>query len=337
MSLERLDRAIAGLPARAWTVRDLEGLRAAAGERVNGDERARFAELLAGRWQRFSEPARRALEVLVGQAAPDLAPTALRVAGRYQTGIAEQSALAFVSPAAGFLLIDDERAQVWRLPMPEGREAPQVEGLRGAPPRADLEGVAWDADTRSVLTLDEMTGTVSELPAQVVGDSLELGRARRLGRLPEIGHEENKGWEGLAVLPAAHAPDRRARVVAVHEGSPVALAVFDRKTLRLEAHVELPAAMQPRDLSDLAFDPKTGRFFLLSDESHCLWEVELRRTTKLLGAGPPASSWALVAIRETKLPRDEVQPEGVAVDHRGDVWVSFEARSALLRLERAAR
>ncbi|MCK6544764.1 SdiA-regulated domain-containing protein [Myxococcota bacterium] len=341
MSLDRLNGAIGALPAnRPWTVDDLRTLQEATGKRLKASERDRLGELLDTSWQRFSEPARRALEALAGRAAPDVEPTKLRVAGRFETGIEEQSALTFVDEDVGLVAIDDESAVLWRVPLPGGEG--RAKALEVAPLRDDdgalskLEGLTFDAKARSFLVVDEDSGRVFELPLRARRGEYSVGAPEELGKLERLGNSENKGWEGLAILPAEHAPDRRARLVAVHEGDPAAVGIFDRKSLKLEGVVELPAAMDPMptDLSDLAFDAKTGRFFLLSDESRVVWEVELRRTTQLLGAGPPASTWSLVPIHATKLGGRDEKPEGIAIDQRGDVWISFERDGALLKLER---
>lgn len=345
MSLDRLNGAIGALPAsRAWTVDDLRTLEEATGKRLKSAERERLGELLDTSWQKFSEPARRALEVLTGRAAPDVKPTELRVAGRFATGLDEQSALTFVDEALGLVAIDDESSVLWRVPLPEGEGARsgRAKDVEAIPLRADdgalskLEGLTWDAKSRSFLVVDEDSGTVSELALRARGDQYSLGAPEALGRLERLGNGANKGWEGLTILPAEHAPDRKARLVAVHEGDPAAIGIFDRKSLKLESVIELPASMDPmpRDLSDLAFDAKTGHFFVLSDESRTVWEVDLRKTTQLLGAGPPLSTWALVPIHATKLPNDDEKPEGLAIDHRGNLWVSFEVEGALLKLSR---
>src|SRR5262245_61995177 len=122
MPIDRLDATVDALPRRQWDVDDLAKLRKAAGKRVNAAEAAWFRELLAKKWKQFSEPARRALEVLAGKAAPDVEPTRLEYSRKFTTGIEEQSAITFVSPERGFLLVDDETSCVWQLAQPGARE-----------------------------------------------------------------------------------------------------------------------------------------------------------------------------------------------------------------------
>jgi uncharacterized protein YjiK len=340
VGIERLEAAMVRLEERAqWNVDDVGTLREATGGRINADETAWFRELLRKKWKRFSEPARRAVELLAWEAAPDLQRTKLRYAGKFSTGIDEQSAITFVSPKIGFMLVDDESSVVWRLLVPDRNE--RRHALKPEQFRKDkgdmhgLEGTAYDAGTRSLLTVSEDERHVYEM--KLAGGA--PGKPKKLGKLANVANEDNKGWEGITVLPAEFCDDKRSRIVAVHEGSPLAIGIFNRETLEREAVIELPEAMDPMpaDLSDLTFDPKTGRFFLLSDESRLIWEIDLRRVPEFLRPRPMQFQWAMVPIASMKIRGEagkDPQPEGITVDHRGDLWVSCERGTALLRFTR---
>lgn len=332
MGIKRLEGAIDALPkGRAWTVGDLEKLAAELGPELGIAERVRLGELLDETWKKWSDGGRRALEVYAGRAAPDLSATQFKDPVLSNTGIEEQSAITFVSKEHGFVVIADESSAVYRLKNGEVEELRKDDGkLKG------LEGCTLDQETNSLLVVSENTRRVFELRATFDGNDMKLAAPKELGRLESIGEQANKGWEGLCAWSSKHTADGKPRLLAVHEGHPRAIGVFDRKTLKLEAAIELPEEMTPHplDLSDLAVDPKTGRIFLLSDESAAIYEIELRRSDKLLGAGPPLPSYAIVLIGQTELPK-KLKAEGLCFDQAGDLFVTGELGSKMLTFERA--
>ena len=91
------------------------------------------------------------------------------------------------------------------------------------------------------------------------------------------------------------------------------------------------------DLSDLAFDPNSGHLVLLSDEGHGIYECALGFTTHAVG-GRPVSTWGLVPIGHTELPRltgdVRLQAEGLDFDAKGDLFIMGEGRTSLLHLHR---
>jgi uncharacterized protein YjiK len=331
MGIKKLEGAIDALPhGRPWTVDDLGKRAKELGENLGVEERVRLGELLDETWKKWSAPGRRALEVLAGRAAPDLLATRFKEPLVTETGIDEQSAITFVSKEHGFLVIADDSSCVYRL------QNGKVEPLREDDGKMNgLEGCTLDQETKSLLVVSENTRRVFEMHATFDGNDMSLSAPKELGRLEQLGERKNKGWEGLAAWSSKLTGDGRSRLLAVNEAEPRAIGVFDRQTLKLEAAIELPIEMTPHplDLSDLAVDPKTGRIFLLSDDSAAVYEIELRRSDKLVGAGPPLPRYSIVLVGSFELPK-KMQAEGICFDQAGDLYVTGELGSKMLTFQR---
>jgi uncharacterized protein YjiK len=265
----------------------------------------------------------------------------------YRIDVKEPSGLAFLSSELGFVTVDDDASKVIRLLVPKDPDgdvvAEEIDSgghrhlLRG------LEGIAFDPEVPSLLVLSEDSRDVSELAIDPARNKLKLGEPIKRKTLDKIGHEKAHGWEGIAILPARLAPDRRARLLAVHERDPRGVAVLDRATLAMESYIPLPKdlAREADDLSDLTIDPRSGHLFLLSDESAAVLETILEgATAEVSGAGASARplTWSLRAVGRTPLPdpdkKRRLQPEGLAFDDAGDLWVVSEGDRSLRRLHR---
>jgi uncharacterized protein YjiK len=333
MSIANLDSAIKSFGDGPWATKELRAIATALGETTKPKERARLAQLIDQTWQKWSDSSRRTLEVLAGHAAPDLKPTRFGFVDARETGIREQSALTFVSRELGFLVVGDEDAKVFQLPF-DGSKRVRVREDDGA--FHGLEGCTYDPETRSLLVVSENTRRLHEMPVREKDGALTLGLAKELARLPNISTGRNKGWEGVDVLPGKFSGDGKARLLSVHEASPRAIGIFNRRTGEHEFTVEVPEEIAALDLSDLAVDPETGRIFLLSHESAAVYEIELRRCDKMIGAGPPLPQWAIVPISSFELPakHSAIQAEGLDFDDRGDLWITGEIGEVLLHFER---
>jgi hypothetical protein len=340
MGRAQIDKVYDGLPGKgSWGLPVVQALREAAGNKLKAGEAQRFREILEDAWKRFTTPARRAMEALAGVAAPDHPPIVFtsdpdRI---WSTGVPEQSAVAFLGPKAGLVTVSDDSAVLHRLAWPQrdGVDAAALTPAKG--PLKGLEGCAHDADAKRLLVVSEDSKLVWSIPTEISGAAVTLGAPEILGELPALGEYGNKGWEGLAVLPAALSADKKKHLLAVHEAHPRGVGIFHPKTLAMEAFLEIPAHLgpDPLDLSDLAVDPKTGRLVLLSDESNAIYQFELRRGPVFIAAGPPAEEWSLVAVGGgMKLPVAKSKPEGLCFDHHGDLWVVCEAGSKLIHLAR---
>lgn len=164
---------------------------------------------------------------------------------------------------AGLLLVEDDLG-IYRL---RGATASLWAGPDLHPALGDLEGIATSDDGRTVWAVAEECGTLVELRVTPRGPSVV-----RASSLARPGDRRNKGYEGLAYVPAALSPTRRAALVAVHEHKPRRVRVFDRRTQKLEIDYKLPrdAKRLLDDLADVAIDPLTGHVVLLSEESRRL-------------------------------------------------------------------
>ncbi len=331
MSAGKLRRAIQELPATR-SIGDVESLARSLGERVSAKEAALLVDLLDTEWKSFGANALRELERLAARASPKTQAARFELGARTKTGVEEVSSVTSLGPA-GLVAIDDFSSVVWKLD-----KTTKATALRPDDGRFDdLEGLTYDAESSALLLLEEASRKLFSIPVKL-DSQLSLGEPKLLGKLAHVGTDEACGFEGVCVWPAQHSPGKKSRLIAVNEKDPLALAVFNRKSLALEATVTLPPSLGIGDVSDLAVDPKSGRLFLLSDESECVVEVELRHQSKLLGSGPLASEWSIVEVGRTELPglkgKVRLQPEGITFDASGDLWIVSEGDQSLLHLER---
>ncbi len=260
----------------------------------------------------------------------------------YVTGILEQSAMTFVSEDAGFLVFGDESAAVWRVKPPAAPGSGlghglQVQQLRGNDrTMKNVEAATYDAEEGRVRALSE--GNRRSYDLTVVpgpGPHLTLGQPKRVGpRLQKAQRGARSRYEGLTTLASNLSPDGKKWHVAVHERRPRRVYFLDPDTLKSHGHAKLPAGAKPwfPDLSDVAID-SGGALFLLSDEGCCFGEFALTRAAN--GSVP---KWKLALIRMTPIATDalplgkrRLQPEALAFDAWGHLWVLAETRQILIR------
>jgi hypothetical protein len=354
MSLEKLEDAIRALPPPPRDERVVAALARALGQVAGREEIDRLRALWHDAGDTFDAGARAELDRLSRLAegapvAPLPPPVKLTVGRAYSIDVPEPSGLAFISPALGFVTIGDDSRAIFRLALP-AHPAGEVSVERiefGDHSRLlrGLEGIAYDADSHSLLVVSEDSRVVSELSLEPGHAKLELAEPIKRQTLDAIGREKGSGWEGITVLPARLTPDRRARLLLVNEKAPREIAVLDRRTFELELFLPLPKAIEPGvgDLSDLTVDERTGHLFLLSDEGQLVLETlfEGRAGQPDAQAKHPAPGvirWSLFEVGRTPLPdsttKHRLQPEGLAFDQQGDLWVVSEGDRSLRRLER---
>lgn len=215
--------------------------------------------------------------------------------------------------AAGLLLVEDDIG-IYRL---RGARATLWAGADVHPSLADLEGITVSADGRTVWALSEEDAHLIEL-------HVDRGRAR-LGPvvgLARPGARRNKGFEGLAFMPAALSPTHRALFVAVHERTPRRVCLFDAVTHRQTHDLRLPhdAKVMLDDLADVAVDPASGALVLLSEES---------RRLAVTTFAPDGLQ--LQATYDLPFPGDE-RPEGLAFQSPSRLVVVTEGPARLLTL-----
>ncbi len=360
MSISKLEHAVDLLPAKARGLREVETLRNAAGKKIRPEERAFLLDHYQKEATRYSPKARRLLAELAGtHAQPAKASHAphFSLESRHFTKIAEQSALTFVAALKGFLAVDDETGALHFIPrktVGKGGQVPSVAIEIPGVKLDDLEGVTFDSDLSRVLVVTEGGRNVFAIPVTLEGGEVVPGTAKKLGKLEKLGTDENRGYEGLAYLPAALSPDGRAHLLAVHEGSPKRLGLFDPKTLEPRGFLALPAPLKTalKDLSDVEVDPKTGLIALLSDQSNRIGFVSLSheksKSSKLyqVKGGGKHGGYSIQPLGTLDLPEldkqrakkgaTRLQPEGVAFDASGDLWVSAEGDRSLMHFLRGA-
>lgn len=164
-----------------------------------------------------------------------------------------------IAPGLIFLAEDDEG--IYKL---QGSRCALWAGPAIHPALGDLEGLAIDERRGVMWALAEESGEVVELRIRA-----RRREARVIGHLPRPGRKANKGFEGLAYMPAAISPNRRASLVAAHEGNPRRVGIFALPGLEETHHFKLPreAKRVLDDLADVAVDPVTGALLLLSEQS----------------------------------------------------------------------
>ena len=214
---------------------------------------------------------------------------------------------------AGVLLVDDDLG-IYCL---QGALAALWAGPDLHPALGDLEGIAANERGDMVWAVGEESGALVELAVGRSGPVL-----RGAGRLRRPGSRANKGFEGLAYLPARVSSTGRAALVAVHEDKPRRVCVFSLPDLRQTHDLRLPrdAKAALDDLADVAVDPVTGLLILLSERSRRLAVLRL-----------VDAALQLVSVFDLPLPGKE-RPEGLAFLTRDRLAVVTEGPARLLEL-----
>jgi uncharacterized protein YjiK len=182
----------------------------------------------------------------------------LTLKGERHLPIRGASAVAAVKGA--LFVVEDDRG-IYRI---KGKRAPLWAGRDLHPALGDLEGLAVDEKQSMLWALAEEEGAVLAISLRT-----RSPRPTVIGHLPRLGTKKNKGFEGLAFLPARFSPSGRASLVAVHEEKPRRVGVFALPDLELTHDLKLPDEAKEllKDLSDVTVDPVTGQLLLLSDQS----------------------------------------------------------------------
>ena len=211
---------------------------------------------------------------------------------------------------AGLLLVEDDLG-IFRL---RGSTAVRWAGPEVHAALGDLEGIAADEDGGTVWAVAEERGTLVELSVGTAGPVV-----RRVARLKRPGSQRNKGFEGLAYRPARHSPTGQATLVAVHEQAPRRVCVFLLPSLRQTHDLKLPPAAKAAldDLADVAIDPVTGLFVVLSEVSRRIAVLRL-----------DAAALTLLSTFDLRLPGKE-RPEGLTYLSRNRLAVVTDGPARL--------
>lgn len=224
--------------------------------------------------------------------------------------VPQASGVALFAPGR-FLVVDDNKGI---FAADEAGRAALLRSGKCGDSMHDLEGITIDRNRGLAILVCEKGGSVQSVPLSDKTGAPELGTPQPIGKLPSIGREDNKGWEGVAWIPdGALAPGEF--LLAVHERKPKRLGIFTYPALETRVLLELPRQAKDamRDLSDLAFDPKTGHVWILSDESRCLVDLALD------GLGGDEVSLEVSAIHPLDVGKRQ-KPEGVCIE--GDaLWL----------------
>lgn len=208
-----------------------------------------------------------------------------------------------IAPLAdgSFLVVDDDRG-LFRV-TPDGR-ADLLLAAESEKNFGGLEGVCLSSDKRFLYCLSEAKGRIVRIPLQMKGRALKLGAVEKLGKLPTIGIEANKGWEGISI----YLHQGRDLLVAVHQEHPRSVGLFELPTLEPIAMKELPGSFKKilENLSDVTIDQRNGHLWLLSGKSRRLVEIDFTPDQAL-------TNFSILSQRELPLTSEE-RPEGVCFD-----------------------
>jgi uncharacterized protein YjiK len=187
-------------------------------------------------------------------------PSGLTLTLKRERYLPLRGASAIAAVGKSLFVVEDDRG-IHRV---EGSRAPLWAGRDLNRALGDLEGLAADDDGTMLWALSENEGAVIAISLRSRSPQPTV-----IGYLPRPGKRKNKGYEGLAFLPARLSPSGRRSLVAVHEGKPRRVVVFALPDLEMTHDLRLPdeAKRLLKDLADVAVDPTTGRLLLLSDES----------------------------------------------------------------------
>lgn len=222
-----------------------------------------------------------------------------------------RGASAVTSSATGLLVVEDDLG-IYRS---RGGRLTLWAGPRVHPALADLEGITADATGRTVWALAEESAMLVEI---------EVRRGRphvvRSAQLRRPGDRRNKGFEGVAYLPAHRSTTGAPALVAVHEHKPRRVCVFALPSLLQTHDLKLPRDAKGvlDDLADVAVDPVTGALWLLSEKSRRLAVLAL-------------TDDGLRLMDTVDLPlKGRERPEGVAFAGRSRLIVVTEGPARLL-------
>ena len=178
----------------------------------------------------------------------------------------------------------------------------------------DVEGIAWAGDNNFAI-VDERGMTVFIVEIRSDTEKISFDNVPHFSYQAE-GTGSNKGFEGVAYNPVTK------DLYVVKERSPLAVYRIDglasadtQISLVREDKMTDSLAFYSRDLSGLKFDPKTGHFLVLSDESKVVTELDERgNVVSILGLNS--------GLNDLKESID--QAEGVTMDEDGTIYIVGE-------------
>jgi uncharacterized protein YjiK len=309
---------------QAWTVADVQDLRAAAGPKVSVRERELLDTFLREHQPFLSQDVRYVMSQTFQVTPPS--PAQLTLQDKRELDVKEASALVHLD-GERFLIGDDEHG----IYFDDGQTTTLLLGSKKHKGLAGIEGLCLSTDRSTLYALSEDTGTVYSM-SLTEGEPPTLSKPVKLKELESAGRIKNKGWEGLNILPGRFSEDGKERLVAVNEKYPRVIGVFSLPDMELESTLKPPSEADKhlRDLSDLAICPKTGHFFVLSDESSSI--VELKRTSKI-NAAPGGllggQKLEMVGFQEVERTGSS-KAEGISFSEDGkSLFVSTESPSLL--------
>ena len=230
-------------------------------------------------------------------------------------------------PDGRFLVVSDKKPTLAIVGIDGGTSFVQLEKI--GKKKTGLEAVTYDATSRLIHAFSEEARSL--LRFRWDGDP-ERDPVYEGARSLSFGDRKNKGVEGLAHLDASASPTGRSALLLANEGAPRGLFLLDAAgALADEAaqEITLDDAVLAAcvDFSGLAFDRRSRRILLVSDESSSLVELTLEGD----GGRLEARTVACHTLRgSTGAPLDRV--EGVAVDAAGRWWVLLEDERVLVRV-----
>ncbi len=224
-----------------------------------------------------------------------------------------RGASAVAAIPGGVLVVEDDEG-IYRV---AGGRATLWAGRDDHPALGDLEGLATDETRGIAWAIAEEDGAVIALQLR--------GRSRQptlVGHLPRPGKRRNKGFEGLAFMPARQSPSRRASLVVVNEQKPRRVQLFALPALTLTHDLKLPGELKDLldDLADVTIDPVTGALLLLSHESQ-----------RIAVAGIVDRKLALIGSYDLPLSRKE-KPEGLDFSSPSRLLVVMDDSAKLLEI-----
>ncbi len=329
MSIQRLQQHLLALGSKPHLSHsEIRALRQAAGATVSPKERALVDDFVREHRDALDDKDVRQLYKSLSRPIPRHAE--LRITEEHTLDSKEASAV--LRTPKGWLIADDDKGLFYQT------QKGDVDKIIGAKNKAvqGIEGLCLSEDGKTLYTLSEDSRAVYAVP--VSSDKKghpTLGKPERLGRLPALGEVENKGWEGLAVLPERFSADGKERLVAVHEGDPRQIGIFDLPDLSTSHLLKLPNEVKEHlsDLSDLAICPKTGHLFLLSDESHSIAELAFQ-TRHRSAPGALLEQIEIEYLGHTRLDLPKgAKPEGLSFDGDDTLWMVSDGDQRMWKID----
>lgn len=255
---------------------------------------------------------------------PAAGPARFSLAGESKVEVKEASDVVAL-PKGGFLVVGDLSDSAGYISADGKQSRVKLDGIKNH--QSGLEGAAYDPLKNKLFVASEEKREIYRYSFDAKTGSAKLEKSFKVA----LDGADNKGVEGLAYLRGDFSPSGRPKLIAVKEGEPKTIALFDEDGSGKPEKVKLDDALKDaaKDFSAVAVDPISGHLFITSDESALVAEVKLKKK---------GDEWKAELVQSLPLRDDKgdalKRVEGVTFDERGNLFVLQENSRKLWKFDR---